>query len=434
MSVRAEWHKLREAALHRPGVEMFMGLLEPYSFLYDRFFSMNEAVFEHRGLEHALVKAGVSVKRLKPAFMDVVDKSKDSRHTVVKQVLKTVRYLGSSAQSGKAYLQRVVEGMDSETLFNILLLSPTVETRAKKAGSKEQRLIYPYVTLEVPLANLYYLRDQQSVTDLGVVYGRMAKPQRRREVFITKLTFEGLGHRTAWSVRAPATFEGGDFIPAGDFALIGIGDRTNRAGVEQILRHAVGYDEVVLVDRPIHPLIRGNGYDPMLYMHLDTYFNIAGEGLAIGCGALLDNTIIQLYSKMGKGLYRLDERQSGVSLSEYLRQKKFGVIRLTSFEQLALAPNFLTVDDRKILAVDIERNIKSTLSKIERFRLSDPEKFGAFCDHAMYEYNKLRAARDFFPRKKEIEDWGVEVVPMDLNALTGGYGAARCMVAALRRG
>jgi len=434
MVVKAEWGKLREAYIHRPGIEMFLGLLEPYSFLYDRFFSMNEAVFEHMGLEHALTRSGVDVKRLKPSFVRVVEKEEIIRQRVIQYILKNVRYLGASAKSGKEYLERVVNSMDGETLFNILLLNPSIETRMKKNGAGSQRrIIYPYVTLQVPLANLYYLRDQQAATDLGLVYGRMAKPQRRREVLITKVTFEGLGVPTAWTTRAPATFEGGDFIPAGEFALIGLSDRTNRQGVDQLLRHGLSYDEVVVVSKPAHPLIAG-GYDPMLYMHLDTYFNIPGEGLAVGASALIDNTNVQVYVKVGKNKYRLDESTSGVSLAQYLKQKEFNLIKLSTFEQLAYAPNFLTLDDRKILAVDSERNIKTTLAKIQRLRALDPHKYAAFCDQAIYEYNKLKAARDLFPRKKELEEWGVDVTPLDLDALTGGYGAARCMVAAVKRG
>ncbi|MEM0271805.1 MAG: arginine deiminase family protein [Thermoprotei archaeon] len=434
MSVRAEWGKLREAYIHRPGIEMFLGLLEPYSFLYERFFSMNEAVFEHMGLEHTLTRSGVEVKRLKPSFVRVVEKDGVSRRNVIQHILRSVRYTGASAKDGREYLERVVSTMDGETLFNILLLNPSIETRMKKnEGADKRRIIYPYVTLQVPLANLYFLRDQQAATDIGLVYGRMAKPQRRREVLITKITFDGLGIPTAWTTRAPGTFEGGDFIPAGEFALVGLSDRTNRQGVDQLLRHGLGYDEVAVVSKPTHPLIPG-GYDPMLYMHLDTYFNIPGEGLAVGAGTLIENTHVQVYVKVGKNKYRLDESVSGVTLSEYLNQKKFNLIKLSTFEQLAYAPNFLTLDDRKILAVDSERNIKTTLAKIQRLKALDPQRYAAFCDQAMYEYNRLKAARDLFPRKRELEEWGVDVIPLDLDALTGGYGAARCMVAAVKRG
>src|SRR5271154_4770675 len=44
---------------------MFFGLMAPFSFLYERAFSMDEAIYEHTELEHALSIAGVKVHRLK---------------------------------------------------------------------------------------------------------------------------------------------------------------------------------------------------------------------------------------------------------------------------------------------------------------------------------------------------------------------------------
>src|SRR2546430_15752401 len=44
---------------------MFFGLIEPFAFLYERAFNMDEAIDEHRELEHALDLTGVRVHRLK---------------------------------------------------------------------------------------------------------------------------------------------------------------------------------------------------------------------------------------------------------------------------------------------------------------------------------------------------------------------------------
>ncbi|HTZ62105.1 MAG TPA: amidinotransferase, partial [Thermoplasmata archaeon] len=68
---RAEWDPLREVLIHRPGIEMFFGLMEPYSFLYERAFSIDEAVYEHSELEHALGESGVTVHRLKRYAVEI---------------------------------------------------------------------------------------------------------------------------------------------------------------------------------------------------------------------------------------------------------------------------------------------------------------------------------------------------------------------------
>jgi arginine deiminase len=54
VSVRAEWDRLKTVALHRPGMEIFFGLLVPYASLYERLFSREGAVAEHRRLEEIL--------------------------------------------------------------------------------------------------------------------------------------------------------------------------------------------------------------------------------------------------------------------------------------------------------------------------------------------------------------------------------------------
>src|SRR5207245_11483689 len=51
--------------IHRPRIEMFFGIIELFAFLYERAFNMDEAIHEHRELEHALDLTGVRVHRLK---------------------------------------------------------------------------------------------------------------------------------------------------------------------------------------------------------------------------------------------------------------------------------------------------------------------------------------------------------------------------------
>ena len=64
--------------------------------------------------------------------------------------------------------------------------------------------------------------------------------------------------------------------------MIGIGDRTNIEGIEQILENGVGYSEIGLVHQPKHPLIPHGKTDLMMNMHLDTYFNVASDGVVVG--------------------------------------------------------------------------------------------------------------------------------------------------------
>ena len=51
-------------------------------------------------------------------------------------------------------------------------------------------MIQLHVTENEPLSNLYFMRDQQAVTDRGIVMSRMSKPQRMREPEITKFLWD----------------------------------------------------------------------------------------------------------------------------------------------------------------------------------------------------------------------------------------------------
>ncbi len=76
MYVKREWDSLGEVMIHRPGIEMFYGLLHPKSFLYERAFSMDEALYEHEVLEHALEReGGVAVHRAKKVIVQRIKSS-----------------------------------------------------------------------------------------------------------------------------------------------------------------------------------------------------------------------------------------------------------------------------------------------------------------------------------------------------------------------
>ncbi|MDG6929243.1 MAG: hypothetical protein JRN29_04250, partial [Nitrososphaerota archaeon] len=46
VGARAEWDRLRTVMMHRPGIEMHLGLLAPYASLYERAFNLGDALLE----------------------------------------------------------------------------------------------------------------------------------------------------------------------------------------------------------------------------------------------------------------------------------------------------------------------------------------------------------------------------------------------------
>ncbi len=282
-----------------------------------------------------------------------------------------------------------------------------------------------------PLANLYFMRDQQAVTDKGIYLSRMSKPQRMGEPALTKFVWEALGEKIIHETDPPGTFEGGDFIPMKDFALVGTGDRTNRSGVEQILEFGLDFDEVAVVHQPSHPLIPGDEVDPMVDMHVDTYFNIASSGVAVGSELLLKRARVEVFVREGQREYRKSEAET--TLHDYIRKKGFDIINLTTLEQLCYASNFLCIKDGQILAIEVEREIQNVLEELSTKAQENPHRYGKLLEHAKKEYQDLRDSGGFFPHKKEIYQHNIDAYAMVMTNLTGGYGGAHCMTAVLER-
>jgi dimethylargininase len=113
-------------------------------------------------------------------------------------------------------------------------------------------------TVEVPPAD--DCPDAVFVEDTVVVYGDLAviaRPgadQRRPEVSGTESTLQGLGYRIA-RIEDPGTLDGGDVLKHDGAVWVGLGGRTNEAGMEQLatLLAPLGADVVgVPVSRVLH--------------------------------------------------------------------------------------------------------------------------------------------------------------------------------------
>ena len=430
--IRAEWDPLRRVVIHRPGIEMFFGLLEPYASLYERAFSRFGARREHERLEYILrYEFNVEVLHLKQAILDHADKHEKIRERLV-ELAKQSLYFGGDTEGAalaRKDLERNAPLLDSGHFFNILLLSPGIEIRAGEGT----RAIHLNITEHEPLSNLYFMRDQQAVTDRGIVIGSMSKPQRQRETVLTGLLWEILGMPVAHRVTAPGTFEGGDFIPMGEFALLGTGDRTNAEGTSQVLAQGMGFDEVGVVHQPRHPLISGEHDDPMMDMHLDTYFNVASQGVVVGSETLLRGAEVDVYHRESGGRYSTDPGNR-TTLHDYIREKGFEIINITTLEQMAYASNFLCIRDGRILAVEVDRTVPDVIANLKAKAERDPGRYGRLLSQVEKDYRYLRNEGQFFPHKKEVYQNDIDAYPVILENLTGGYGGAHCMTCAVKRG
>jgi arginine deiminase len=430
-SVRAEWDRLRRVGIHRPGIEMFFGLLAPEASLYERAFNRYEARREHERLEYTLRhEFKVDVFRIKERLLELADKKPEIRRKLVIAGLENLNFQGDEreARQAKKEVEEGAEVYDSGHFFNLLLLHPLMDL---EKGGRGARAIHLGVTENDPLANLYFMRDQQAVTDKGIVLSRMSKPQRYGEPILTRFVWEAMEEKIVHNTASPGTFEGGDFIPMKDFALLGLGDRTNRSGADQMLEFGLNFDEVAVVHQPSHPLIPGDEIDPMIDMHVDTYFNIAGSGVAIGSELLLKRAQVETYFREGDGVYKKSNEPT--NLHDYIKKKGFDIINLTTLEQLCYASNFLCISDGKILAIEVEREVKRVLENLSSKAKENPRRYQRLLEQAKKDYQELKDTAGFFPHKREVYAHDIDALAMVMPNLTGGYGGAHCMTAVLER-
>ncbi|HTX61206.1 MAG TPA: arginine deiminase family protein [Methanobacterium sp.] len=427
--IRAEWDRLKKVAVHTPGIEMFFGLLDPFASLYERAFSQRDALREHELLQYTLKHDfKVDVLPLKDTIIDLSLKKPSLKRELIDLARKSMVFNGDEMEVEQARQEMEANSniMDPEHYFNTILLNPSLELEPRMTT----RQINLHITQREPLTNLYFMRDQQVVTDKGMVLSRMSKPQREREPILTKLLWDMLKEPPIHEIQDPATFEGGDYMPLDQFALLGIGDRTNLNGVEQMLQHALGFDEVGVVHQPNHPLIPPDKSDPMLNMHLDNYFNVVSKEVALGSKTLLETAQVDIYQKSGEGYQKSSET---MNLYQYITSKGYELINITTLEQMAYAANFLCIKDGTVLALEVERIVKDVMEKLKFKARRDPDRYLKLFQEIRKDYRKLRQEGQFFPHKKEIYQHDIEAYPLNLANLTGGYGGAHCMTCPLRR-
>lgn len=423
--VRAEWHPLRRVVVRPPQIEAFFGLLEPYASLYERVFSLRRARREHEDLAEALRgNFGVQVQYLDQMLLQAAGRRAEIAEELIRRAIERVTFRGPGAGRAKREFRETARLLDREQLIETLVLSP--EVRFERA--RGARSVSSNTTLRQPLTNLFFLRDQQAVTDRGIVMGRLAKPQRRGETELTSFVWRSTGERPVATIEK-GSFEGGDFLPAGDFALLGCGDRTNPTGVREFLASGVGFDEVGVVYQPRHPLM--DRADPMVNMHLDTYLNFPGDGIAVGHREMLERARVDVYLR-DSGSYH---KGPTTRLLPYLeRNHGFRVIGISTLEQLCYASNFLTIRDRSIVVPDVARNAEKVLVNLGRVAERSPARYHRLFLRATKEFAELRSDGHFFPHKPEARDAGLSSVQVSLENLTGAFGGAHCLTATVERG
>ena len=149
-----------------------------------------------------------------------------------------------------------------------------------------------------------YACDPALPTPVGVIRCRMGKPGRRGEEAILEEALQEMGVPILGGIEAPGTLEGGDCIwLKPDCLAIGVGFRSNAAGVEQVRQllepHGIRVRAVEL------PWMTG----PEECIHLGSLLNPIAPDLAIVHQRVLSSVFQRELEEMGFQLIAADEAE-----------------------------------------------------------------------------------------------------------------------------
>jgi arginine deiminase len=270
LNVTSEIGKLRSVLVHLPGREIDL-MVPPMmaQLLFDDILYGQVAREEHRRFQQLIRFIADDVIDVEDLLAEVLQ-DEDAKEFIVRDLAKRNRLR-------RPLVARLLEEPAdklAETLIGGILREKEVSGDLPKFDL-------------LPVPNLFFSRDPQVVIGNGMVISSMATQARRRESLLSKYVFE---HHPSFcdervffvdfmaeAVERPMrrnlpTLEGGDILVLSrDIILVGITERTNRAGVQQLARalKTAGSEvrTMIVVEMP----------KQRSFMHLDTVFTFTSR-------------------------------------------------------------------------------------------------------------------------------------------------------------
>lgn len=408
IQITSEIGKLEAVIIHTPGQEVEnMTPANAEKALYSDILNLPISQQEHHFFENALRKLS-KVYQLKDLLSEIL-KIEHVREDLIKQIFhnQKVKFIDALlAMDAQDLSSNIIEGIELQ----------------KNTLSK---YLNPDRFAVQPLHNFFFMRDASVSIGNEVLINQMASKVRQPEAYIMKSIFQHHPELKTEVIDLPnyaeenvkLMMEGGDVhIAREDIILIGMGSRSNAAGIDALVEH---YKKSNIHK---HIIVQELPHSPESFIHLDMVFTLLDKDrcMVYEDVILKPSALRTIHMEIADGkLQKIhDEKNLLTALANLGIELKPIVCGGTmdkwhqEREQWHSGANFFSFAPGK--ALGYARNIH-TMNALNRDGF------------------EIITAEDVISGKRSVDDYQRCIVTIEGSELARGGGGARCMTMPLRR-